>query len=71
MIYQFVHLIMSSGFFSISAVDNLWTPIPPKFDPELESHVDMMVSPRQSAHLRDFLDWSAIPYEVIIEMINY
>ena len=45
-------------------MDNLWTPIPPKFDPELESHVDMMVTPRQSAHLTDFLDWSAIPYEV-------
>ena len=49
---------------SLSAVDNLWTPIPPKFDPEMKSHVDIMVNPRQSVHLRAFLECSAIPFEV-------
>ena len=63
--------VINHNFVSLVAVDNLWTPIPPKFDPEMKSHVDIMVTPWQSGHLKEILDSSSIPYEVRRLSIQY
>ena len=47
------------------SVDSLWTPVPEKLDEnERWRDVDLMVSPTQINHLRNFLESSSVPFQV-------